>query len=69
MTLPETPTPLRINPKLEEDLRKFELEVERLRAEYGDPYEALSQWVHDHFDPEDFANWENHEDDDWMNGR
>ena len=67
MTASETKTPLQINPKLEEDLRKFELEVERLRAKFGDPAEALSQWVRDHFDPEDFANWEN-DDDDWLNG-
>lgn len=55
MTAPETATPLRMNPKLEEDLRKFDLEVERLRALHGDPYEALSQWVRDHFGPEVFA--------------
>lgn len=68
MTVPGTTTPLQMKPELMQDLERFRAETARLRTEIGDVPGAIAQLMRKYVDPEDFAAWENNEDDDWLNG-
>ena len=46
------PADARFSPALADLIEEHRAEVARLRAEFGDPEEALSAFVREHFDPD-----------------
>ena len=49
------PADARFSPALADLIEEHRAEVARLRAEFGDPEEALSAFVREHFDPDALA--------------